>query len=147
MAQSVTPTNIQKMEFDVTTPEGPCRVTMVTGSVYYNLQAFSDTNAPASQTASLSALVDPKLTPGQFRKATATVAITQMGDSMDIPGGVSSGFVTSAQARWTVDEVKASLDDESGQIELRIDVAVQALRGYAFLERLNFQVTTLSKIP
>jgi hypothetical protein len=65
-----------------------------------------------------------------------------MGESRDLFGGAMS-----AHARWTVDEVKASLDDESGQIELRIDVAVQALNSNPFLERLNFQVTTLSKIP
>ena len=31
MATAVTPTNIQKMEFDVTTADGPSHVTVVTG--------------------------------------------------------------------------------------------------------------------
>jgi hypothetical protein len=30
---AVTPTNLQKMEFDVTTAEGPSRVTVVTGVI------------------------------------------------------------------------------------------------------------------
>ena len=33
MATLVTPTNLQKMEFDVTTAEGASRVTIVTGKI------------------------------------------------------------------------------------------------------------------
>ncbi len=33
MATAVTPTNLQKVEFDVTTAEGPGRVTVVTGTI------------------------------------------------------------------------------------------------------------------
>ena len=69
MAAAVAPTDVQKMEFDVTTAEGPCRVTVVTGMLTAGLVANSGT-----QSLSLTALVDPTLSPGQFRKATATAA-------------------------------------------------------------------------
>ena len=67
---AVTPTGVQKMEIDVTTSEGPCRVTVVTGTLAAGLVANSGT-----QSVSLTALVDPTLNPGQFRKATATAAL------------------------------------------------------------------------
>jgi hypothetical protein len=142
MALTMMPTNIQKMEFDVTTAEGPCRVTLVTGSISVILQAASNTGAIDNRAESLRALVDPKLTPGQFRKATATAAIAVMGENRTIGGGAPN-----AVARWTINEVEASLDDESGQIEIRIDVVVTAQNTAASLEKLNFQVTTLAKIP
>jgi hypothetical protein len=41
MAIQVTPTDIQKMEFDVTTAEGPCRVTVVTGAINQSITAAS----------------------------------------------------------------------------------------------------------
>jgi hypothetical protein len=45
MATNVTPTNIQKMEFDVTTAEGAGRVTVVTGIIQFGPQAFSNSTS------------------------------------------------------------------------------------------------------
>jgi hypothetical protein len=70
---AVTPTNVQKIEFDVTTAEGPSRVTVVTGIIPTGPDV--STGAFSSASLSLTALVDPTLTPGQFRKATATAAL------------------------------------------------------------------------
>jgi hypothetical protein len=41
MATLVTPTNTQKIEFDVTTTEGPSRVTIVTGAMPIDIKAFT----------------------------------------------------------------------------------------------------------
>jgi hypothetical protein len=71
----VTPTNLQKMEFDVTTAEGPSRVTVVTGTINAGLSAYSPDGSFLTQTLSLTALVEPTLAPGQFRKATATAGL------------------------------------------------------------------------
>ena len=41
MAQMISAENIQKLEFDVTTGEGPCHVTVITGSLPINVQIGS----------------------------------------------------------------------------------------------------------
>jgi hypothetical protein len=61
MAYLVVPQNIQKLEYDVTTAEGSGHVTVVTGMLPYGLQAYSNNATANSQSASLRALVDPKL--------------------------------------------------------------------------------------
>ena len=67
------PTNLQKIEFNVTTAEGPSRVTIVTGKMSFPISATS-AGAVITRTESLKALLDPTLTAGQFRRATATAA-------------------------------------------------------------------------
>ena len=62
--------NLQKIEFDVTTAEGPSRVTVVTGMMQMVLTASSQ-GPFATQKESYKVLLDPTLTPGQFRKASA----------------------------------------------------------------------------
>jgi hypothetical protein len=137
MAIQVTPTKIQKMEFEVMAVEEPCRVTVVTGTIVHQIGALND----GIQTVSLIALVDPKLTPGQFRKATATAAISQTSQKI-----FPTGSGPPSTVKLTVDDVQASLDDESGKIELRIDASVTVANAIAAIEALNFQVTTLAKL-
>jgi hypothetical protein len=137
MATAVTPTNIQKMEFDVTTADGPSHVTVVTGVLPSGPSAFSNNNSFSNQSLSMTALVDPTLTPGQFRKATATAALaTTIANSNAAP----SSF------QFSVDGVEATLDDETGRIELRVDTTAGVSNGSASIQRIAFQVTTLAKI-
>jgi len=137
MATLVTPTSLQKTEFDVTTAEGPSRVTVVTGIIPFGPGAVSSSNDVVSQSLSLSALVDPTLTPGQFRKATATAALAATRGAVD---AVPSSF------EYSIDDVEASLDDESGRIELRVDATARVANGNVFIQRITFQVTTLAKL-
>jgi hypothetical protein len=134
---TVTPTNLQKMEFDVTTAEGPGRVTVVTGEINAALGAYANDATFISETLNLTALVDPTLSPGQFRKATATAALAS-----------TTGYVIAipSQSKFTVDEVQASLDDESGRIELRIDATAGVSNGQTSIQKITFQVTTLAKL-
>jgi hypothetical protein len=53
---TVTPTNLQKLEFNVTTAEGPSRVTIVTGIIPGGPAPFSTTNNLSVQSVSLTAL-------------------------------------------------------------------------------------------
>lgn len=135
MAYLIVAQNIQKLEYDVTTAEGSSRVTVVTGMLPQGLQAYSNNAATVTQSYSLRTLVDPKLSPGQFRKAAALAAIT------DVYFGANA---TPASYEFGVQEVEATFDDESGQIVLRVDVTVQAMNGSLVANKLNFQVTTLS---
>jgi len=133
MAPLVTPTNVQKMEFDVTTVEGPCRVTVVTGTLSVGLVANSD-----SQSFSFTALVDPTLNPGQFRKATATAALAATAATLNTPPPNTFSF--------SVDGVEANFDGQTGRTELRVDLTVQVSNGTAAIQRITFQVTTLAKL-
>jgi hypothetical protein len=134
MPVAINPVNVQKMEFNVTTDEGACRVTIVSGKIQIGslLQASA-----TSQELSVRTLVEPTLAPGQFRKAVATASF-----------GVISFRASSptAEAIWEIAEVQATLDDETGRIQL---VIVIAGRGNATtiveIEELQFQVTTLAR--
>ncbi len=140
MATLVTATNVEKLEYDVTTAEGAARVTVVTGSLPAVLQADSHDPNGTIQHGSFRALVDPVLGPGQFRKATAMVAVASLTH-------VALDSTQPTAAAWAVEEVAATLDDESGRIEIRIDLSVTA-RGAqtsASIALLGFQVTTLSR--
>jgi hypothetical protein len=112
MATLVTPTNLQKIEYDVTTGAGPSRVTVVTGIMPVFLQA---TGAQVSQSGSFKANVDPQLSPGQFIKAAATANLNNLSITTN---------VTPSSALWGIDEVEATFDDESGHVQLRIDVTI-----------------------
>ena len=134
MAAAVTPTDVQKMEFDVTTAEGPCRVTVVTGMLTAGLLANSGT-----QSLSLTALVDPTLSPGQFRKATATAAL------VSTEAGLNASPTQNIFA-FSVDGVEASFDGQTGRTELRVDLTVSVSNGSAVIQKITFQVMTLAKL-
>jgi hypothetical protein len=136
MATAVTPTNIQKMEFDVTTADGPSHVTVVTGILPSGPSAFSNTNSFSNQSLSMTALVDPTLAPGQFRKAAATAALAT----------TAANANAAPSFQFSVDGVEATLDDETSRIELRVDATAGVSNGSASIQRITFQVTTLSKL-
>ncbi len=135
MANLVTPTNLQKIEYDVTTSAGPSRVTVVSGIMPVFLQVSGN---QGSQSGSFKALVDPQLNPGQFIKSTATASLNNLSYSTN---------ATATSAQWRIDEVEATFDDESGKIQLRIDATEgQEVQTPFRLQAFGFQVTTLAKI-
>ena len=141
MAILLSPVNLQKVEFDATTAEGQCRVTIVTGSAWVQpsgLRANAPTVNALQQRASYKVLVDPTLAPGKFRKATATVSALGWAATTVMPG--SSSF--------QIEDAEATLDDEAGQVQLIIDVLVEAsgTNNIAQWFGCNFQVTTLAVV-
>jgi hypothetical protein len=132
--------NLQKVEFDVTTAEGPSHVTIVTGSVSGIVTAQSQGTQDEVQSGSVEALLDPQLAPGQFRKAVATASISNF--------GLGQAPTVATKAQWSIDQVEATWDAGSGQIELRIDARVIDSGKGAITQTFayNFQVTTLSKL-
>ena len=136
--QVVIPNKLQKLEFNATTPEGACRVTVVTGEMQAGVQASSTGNW-VNQSATIKALVDPTLTPGQFRKSTATASVSQVNAN-------SNAFPTNTQ--WLLDDVQATYDDEAGQVQLTVDVTCSASGNGTSVStgRILFQVTTLAKV-
>jgi hypothetical protein len=136
MAVLTTPTNIQKIEFDVTTAEGPSRVTIVTGTMPVPLFVSN-----GSESASFKALLDPTLTAGQFRKATATASFNSIGIGPSVGGPL-------LRMNWEINDAQATLDDEAGRVQLVVDLTITA-EGQNPANRIstvNFQVTTLARV-
>jgi len=102
MAITVGPSNLQKLEFDVTTAEGPSRVTVVTGMIQFSEGLFSS-GPPVTVSLSLKTLLDPLLMPGQFRKATATASFARIVHNASDPSQPTSVV-------WSIDEVGATLE-------------------------------------
>ncbi len=140
MAQIVNATNLQKLEYDVTTAEGPSHITIVTGVMLVVLAG----SGGFVQQGSFETLLDPTLAPGQFRRATATVSITDW-TQQTAPGPPSPGPL---ETQLSIDQVEATLNDESGRIQLRVDASVRVggSGGNAQINGIAFQVTTLSKL-
>jgi hypothetical protein len=138
----MTPEKLQKIEFDVTTAEGPSRVTTVTGAIPIFLSVFSQ-GSFVTQKDSFKVLLDPTLTPGQFRKATAMASFAQFSSQEQQPiAGTQNAM------GWQIDDAQATLDDETGKVQLVVDVAVTALGSSmsVIAQSLMFQVTTLAKV-
>ena len=132
MVTLVEPTNVQKIEFNVTTREGPSCVTIVTGTLPISLAAFGKPGT-TSQRGSFKAVLDPSLTPGQFRRATSTVSFGAIMSSASL--SYASGGV-----RFTEQWVR--------RVQLVVDVTVRATGPGTSTQTtsLMFQVTTLAKV-
>jgi hypothetical protein len=140
MPTLVTPTHLQKLEVDVTTAEGPSRMTIVTGLMPVS-NAVLSSGTGAQATISFKTLVDPVLTPAKFRKAIATAAFS---------GLEIAGPSPPLQARWQIVDTQATFDDEESKVQLVVDVLVIATssgpQSQVLSRSIAFQVTTLAAI-
>ena len=109
---------------------------VTTGIAQANAAVFSS-GAVQTQTSSFRILLDPVLAPGQFRKATGLVSISSFG-ALNYPSGFGFGIT----------DTSASLDDESGKVELRFDLtlSVGGPGASANINQVVFQVTALATI-
>jgi hypothetical protein len=142
MVTLVEPTNVQKIEFNVMTTEGPSRVTIVTGTMPISLAAFGKPGK-TTQRGSFKAVLDHSLTPGQFRRATSTVSFGAIMSSASLSS--ASGGVRITE-QWVLDDARATFDDEAGRVQLVVDVTVRATGPGTSTQTtsLMFQVTTLA---
>jgi hypothetical protein len=138
MATLVTPANLQKMEFDVSTAEGPSHVTIITGMAQIWISAYSS-GPQVNEKESFKLLLDPVLTPGQFRKATSIAFLSNM---------VYEAGATPSLIEWAIDDAQATFDDETGKVQLIVDVRARASGNAtnAYSSWVMFQVTTLAKV-
>jgi hypothetical protein len=137
MALTANVSSEQNLQVVVSGPGDVANMHVISGIAHANLSAFASAGTFEHQQATFAAHVGPALTPPQFRKATATVAITSLNLSGD------GSFTT-----WEVTDVDADLDDEVGRIELTFDlrVMVSASTGgvSAVLAGVGFQVFVLT---
>jgi hypothetical protein len=80
-------------------------------------------------------LTSPVLGPGQFRRAIATASLAGI-------GYVQGAATTAGSFQCLIRRVTAQLDDESGRIELAVEVQVEATAALSSLISVGFQVTT-----
>lgn len=143
MAQNANPINLQQIEVNVNGPDDINRMYITTGSANVYLQAYDNTASGSgiTQKETFSIKLDPQLASNQFRRSIATASLAQISCNDNDPATVDG-------MRWTIEEVDADFDDETGKIDLRIALAVFA-RGNNSITRingLNYQVTTLAAI-
>ena len=93
-----------------------------------------------SQSVSFSTMLpQPLIAVGKFRRAIASASLA--GISSSAAAGNTS--LVGNAFNVTIDNVDADYDDESGQIELRVDVFFGAHMGEIRVTKLSFQVITL----
>ena len=129
--------NLQQIEAVVSSSEGAMRLVTVTGQTSnIGFSAFSQGPfTQASQT--FTVLIGPTLTRQQFVRAICTASVAQISQNVQVAPGQFVCGITSSDADW---------DDESGQVELRVEVTVNVSGNgnSATLNSFSFQVTILA---
>ena len=131
--------NLQQLEAAVSGPDGANRLFTVSGqTVNAGFSAFSQ-GSFTTQTQTFTLLVGPVLTRQQFFRAICTVALASTTQHTQVAPGDFGWAIVSSDADW---------DDESGQVELRVEVSVSAggSSNSAILNSFSFQVTILAAV-
>ncbi len=131
--------NLQQIEAGVSGPEGANRLFMVTGvtnNIGFSVFVSGGFN---SQTQTFTLLVGPSLTRQQFFRAICTASLGQISQHAQVVPGDSTWAIISSDADW---------DDETGQVELRVEVSVTANgnNNSVTLNSFAFQVTILAAV-
>ena len=132
--------NLQQIEAVVAGPDEVNRLLIIDGQFNSVISAVSQTD-DALRKEIFSVLVGPVFTRKQFVNATATASIVNT--SLEVT-------VSPFAVNWQITDADADWDDESGQVELRIEATVEinggqnnkiAIYGFAF------HVTILAAVP
>jgi hypothetical protein len=129
--------NPQALEAAVNGPDGANRLFVFTGAapVYVGSSSQPGTSSTAKET--FTWLLGPQLARRQFVKAVADASIAHWGTSANSPNPVPN---------FVVDLVEADWDDESQQVECRVEVRVDVQGGGIQVNRINYNVTVLAEI-
>lgn len=129
-------TNVQTIEVGVTGPEDANRMFITTGMIKPNFVIRNFTGITKGDTETYTALIDPPLGGGQFRRSIAIAAFKTTHGS----------FTSGSNVGWSIREVEADFDDESAKVELRVTIQLSATNAGITIEDISFQVTTLAKV-
>lgn len=138
MAIRIPPTsiqNLQQLEAVVAGPDGANRLFTVCGQFNPGVRSFS--SGPfAQQAETFTVLAGPVFTRQQFFRAVCTATIAKKSSHVQVAPGDFVWEIVGSDADW---------DDESGQVELRIEVRVSSTGNgnQAAITGLAFQVTIL----
>ena len=127
--------NLQQIEAAVSGPDGANRLFIITGIIPTNLS----TSTTIKETFTF--LIGPTLTRRQFVRAIATASLNR------ILLFYSGGGPTQINSNWSVESVDADWDDESGQVEVRVEVfASSGGTGSTGVTSIGFQATILAEM-
>lgn len=132
--------NLQQLDVMVAGPDDANHLFIIDGQFDANVGIASQGANFAVAKETFSALVGPKLTNRQFVRAIATASIVKTQIANIAAGGL---------ATWNIIDVDADWDDESGQVELRIEAQVSCLGSNqnASINGFAFHVTILAALP
>ena len=138
MAVKISPAqiqNLQQIEAVIAGPDDANRLFIIDGQFDWQLTAFSQGAGVTSQKETFTVLVGPVFTRKQFVQANGTASFTK------------TGFTTSS-ATWQILGVDADWDDESGQVEVRIEAEVDCAGAgkTATIGGFAFHVTILAAV-
>ena len=127
--------NLQQIEAVAAGPDDANRLFIIDGQFDSQVAAFSQGPSVISQKETFTVLVGPVFTRKQFAQANATASFTK------------TGFNASTAA-WQILGVDADWDDESGQVEVRIEAEVDCSGATksAFINGFAFHVTILAAV-
>ncbi len=130
--------NIQQLEAVVAGPDDADRLFIIDGQFLYNVNAYSSGQAFVSKE-TFTVLVGPVFTRRQFVRANATASFTQT---------VLNINTLPQSTAWQMLGVDADWDDESGQVELRIEAQVNVFgsQNQASILGFGFYVTILAAV-
>lgn len=135
-----------KQSFEVTIqgPDGANRMIICTGQLSMVFQAEDKTAAGEGviQKETFTALIDPQLEAGQFKRAIAVASLANI-TYFDIDPAAMDGV------KWAIEEAQADFDDESGMVQLRVSLKLytRGIGSTASIQGISFQVTTIAAVP
>ena len=132
--------NVQQMDVLVAGPDDANHLFIVDGQFDAGLAIGSQGTNFATAKETFSVLIGPKLANRQFVRAIGTASIVKAQIANIAPGG---------SATWNIVDVDADWDDESGQVELRIEAQVNCSGSNqsASINAFAFHVTILAALP
>jgi hypothetical protein len=132
--------DLQQMDVIVAGPDDANHLFIIDGQFDANLVIGSQGTNFATAKEVFSVLIGPRLTNRQFVRAIATASIAKTQIANIAQGGL---------ANWNIVDVDADWDDESGQVELRIEAQVGCLglNQNASINGFAFHVTILAALP
>lgn len=132
--------DLQQMDVVVAGPDDANHLFIIDGQFDTSLTIGSQGTNFATAKETFSVLIGPKLGNRQFVRAIATASIVKTQIGSIAPGGF---------ANWNIIDVDADWDDESGQVELRIEAQVTCLGSNqnASINGFAFHATILAALP
>lgn len=132
--------NLQQLDVMVAGPDDANHLFVIDGQLDVSLAVGSQSGNASVAKETFSILIGPKFTNRQFVRAIATASIVKS----QVANIATGGFAT-----WTIIDVDADWDDESGQVELRIEAQVNCAGSNqsASINGFAFHVTILAALP
>lgn len=132
--------NLQQLDVLVAGPDDANHLFIIDGQFDASLAIGSQGTNFATAKETFSALIGPKLANRQFVRAIGTASIVKTQIANIALGGL---------AAWNIVDVDADWDDESGQVELRIEAQVNCSGSnqVASINAFAFHVTILAALP